>query len=57
MNISNVSKAIAGAIVTGLMAYLVKKGIVLDASVSEAVTVLVTAVVGFIFVYLSPKNK
>lgn len=57
MNIQAVSKALAGAVVTALTAYLVKHGVVLDSNVSEAATVILAAVIGFVGVYLSPKNK
>lgn len=57
MSLASVSKAIAGAIVTALVAYLTRKGIVLTPEISEAVTVLVAAAIGFIGVYISPKNR
>lgn len=56
-DIRTVSKAIAGAIVTAVVAYLARKGIVLGADVSEAANILLAAVIGFAFVYISPKNK
>lgn len=55
--LQTVSKAIAGAVVAALTAFLVKHGVVLDAGVSEAITVLIAALIGFAGVYLSPKNK
>lgn len=57
MTIQSVSKALAGAAVTALTAFLMKNGIVLDPAVSEAVTVLVAAAIGFAGVYFAPKNK
>ena len=57
MNLQTVSKALAGAVVTALVAFLVKHGVVLDAGVSEALTVLVAALIGFAGVYLAPRNK
>lgn len=56
MALSSVSKAIAGAIVTGLVTFLARHNIVLDDSVSNAIVVLVSAVVGFVGVYVAPKN-
>ena len=57
MSVASVSKAIAGALVTALVAYLSRKGILLTPEISEAVTVLVAAAIGFLGVYISPKNK
>lgn len=61
MNLAPVSKAIAGAIVTALVALLAKYSIVLDPEVSSAVGVIVyavvAAVIGYIGVYFAPKNK
>lgn len=57
MNLQAISKALAGAVVSALVAYAVKHGVVIDPSVSEALTVLIAAGVGFVGVYLSPRNK
>lgn len=56
-SISSVSKALAGALVSALVAYLGKHGVVLNDEVTGAVSVLVAALLGFVVVYLSPKNK
>jgi hypothetical protein len=56
-NLQTVSKALAGALVTALVAFLVKHGVILDPSVSEAITVLIAALIGFVVVYISPRNK
>lgn len=57
MNISAVNKAIGGAIVAALVSFLVKHGVVLDQNVSEALTVVVSALIGFVGVYFAPRNK
>lgn len=57
MELSKVSKAIAGALVTALVSYLTSKGIVLDAEVVGAVSVLVAALIGFVGVYFAPPNR
>lgn len=57
MNIQSVSKAIAGAVVTALVAYLADKNIVIGDEVSNALNVLIAAVIGFVVVYVSPRNK
>lgn len=57
MNLQSVSKAIAGAVVTAIVAYAAKHNIVLDSSINEAITVIIAAVVGFAGVYVSPANK
>lgn len=57
MNLQSVSKAIAGALVTALVAYLTQRGIVLEPQYSEAITLLLAALIGFIGVYLSPPNR
>jgi hypothetical protein len=54
--LSSVSKAIAGAIVTALVAFLARHNLVLDQSINNAITVLVAAVIGFAGVYVAPKN-
>lgn len=56
-NFQAVNKAIAGAVGAALVAFLAKKGIVLGPEVNDAVNVLIAAVVGFVVVYVSPKNK
>lgn len=61
MELSKVSKAIAGALVTMLTAYLVKHGVTLEPVVINAISTLaealVTALVGYLAVYFAPKNK
>lgn len=51
------SKALAGAIVAVLVALLAKYGIVLGDELNAAITILVAAGIGFIGVYIAPKNK
>jgi uncharacterized protein YacL len=61
MNLSSVSKAVAGALVTMIVAYLVKHGITLEPVVTSAlgtlIDALVTALAGYLAVYFAPKNK
>lgn len=57
MNLQPVSKAIAGAIVTAAVAYLSQHNIVLGAGVSDAITVIVAAIVGFLGVFIAPRNR
>jgi hypothetical protein len=57
-SIKSVSKAIAGMVATLVVAYLAKKNIVIEGNdVSTVVQYAVAAVLGFITVYLAPKNK
>lgn len=56
-SLQTANKAIAGAIVTAVVAYLSQSGIVVDQDVSNAVVVIVSALIGFLGVYFSPKNK
>jgi len=56
-DLRTVSKAIAGAIVTSLVALALKHDIVIDENTSNALIVLITTVIGFIGVWLAPKNK
>ena len=55
------SKAIAGAIVSIIVALFTKYGIVLTPEVADSVRViidvLIAALLGYIGVYLAPKNK
>jgi hypothetical protein len=57
MNISSISKAIAGAAVTALVGFLADKNVVLGNEVSDALNVVLAGLIGFIFVYFAPKNK
>jgi multisubunit Na+/H+ antiporter MnhE subunit len=56
-SLQTANKAIAGAIVTAIVAYLSQSGIVIDQDVSNAVIVIVSAVIGFVGIYFAPKNK
>jgi hypothetical protein len=55
--LNKVSKAIAGAIATALVGVLASNGIILDPETSNALSVVLTAVVGFCVVWLAPPNK
>lgn len=61
MDVSKISKAVAGALVTMLVAYLAKHGLNLDPVVSDALNTLVvalaTALAGYVAVYFAPRNK
>lgn len=61
MNLSSMSKAIAGGIVSALVAEAARFGFHPKAATVSAVSVIVTAVVayvaGHVVVYLSPANK
>lgn len=57
VSIQSVSKAIAGALVAALVAYLQDKGIVIDEEVSTAGVIVIAAIIGFVVVYFAPKNK
>ncbi len=57
MNLASVSKAIAGAIVAALVSYLTARGIIINQEVGEAVSVLIAALIGFVGVYISPRNR
>lgn len=61
MELSKVSKAIAGALVTMLVAYLARHGVTLDPVLGDTVNTLIAeliaAAVGYVAVWLAPKNK
>lgn len=61
MNLSAVSKAIAGALVAALVGLAARYGFHADKTVVDAVDVIVTTivsgVVGYLGVYFAPKNK
>lgn len=57
MNLQSVSKAVAGAIVASLVAVLARRGLVIDGNVSDALAIVIAAVIGFLGVYIAPKNK
>lgn len=56
MNLSSVSKAVAGAIVTVIVAYAARHGVTVDSSLGEALNVVLAFIVGFVGVYIAPKN-
>lgn len=59
--LKTVSKAIAGAVVTAVVALMSRYGFNADETVQSALEVIVTAAIaaitGFVTVYLAPKNK
>jgi hypothetical protein len=57
MNLQSLSKALAGAIVTAVVAYLAKHNVVLGADAAGALNMVIAAVIGFVGVYLAPRNK
>ena len=57
MEIQKISKALAGALVAGLVGYLADKNILIGDEVSNALNVLISALLGLVVVYLSPANK
>lgn len=57
MNLQSFSKALAGALVTAVVAYLAKHNVVLGSDIAGALNVLVAAAIGFVGVYLAPRNK
>lgn len=57
MDLKAVSKAIAGALVTALVAYLSQRGIIIEPQYSDAITLLLAGAIGFLGVYLAPKNR
>ena len=61
MNLAPVSKAIAGALVAVIVSLLTRYGIVLDPDTNQALVVLAdtltAAAIGYLVVYVSPKNK
>lgn len=61
MEVSRVSKAIAGAVVAVIVAALAKYNITLGAEVAGALGVLIdavaAAVIGYLVVYIAPKNR
>lgn len=53
-----VSKALAGIVVAVITKYFVDHDILIDnAAVSELVNYVIAAAIGFVTVYLAPKNK
>lgn len=61
LNLSSVSKAVAGGLVTMVVALLSKYGVHPSGEVVSALGVILTAVVGYAMghaaVYFAPKNK
>ncbi len=56
-NLQSVSKAITGALVTALVAYLAKHNVILGEEIAGALNVLIAGALGFLTVYISPPNK
>lgn len=61
MELSKVSKAIAGAAAAAIAALLLKYQVVLPAEVNGAIAVVIdfviAGVIGYVSVYWAPKNK
>jgi hypothetical protein len=57
LNIQSVSKALAGALASVIVVFLARYGVVIDNEIAEAISVVAAAVIGFVIVYVSPKNK
>lgn len=57
-NLPKVSKAIAGALATALVAWLSRHDVVVDSeTVNNIVAFVVSGILGFVVVWLAPKNK
>lgn len=60
MQLSNVSKAIAGGIISALVGVFARYGFPVDPHVLDAAGIVITAIIsyvlGHIYVYLAPKN-
>lgn len=57
MNLQAVSKAIAGLLGGALVVYLTKKDIIINPEMSDALEVVIGAVITGVIVFLSPANK
>lgn len=57
VNIAPYSKAIAAALAGALVAFLIKKDIVITPELNDAVEVLLSALITGVVVYFAPKNK
>lgn len=57
MELAKVSKAIAGAVATALVAYLANNNIVLEPQYSDAIELLLAGGIGAVIVYLAPRNR
>jgi hypothetical protein len=57
MNVRAISKAIAGALATVIVAWLARHDVIIDSPVVEtAIEFIVAAGIGFVTVYLAPRN-
>ena len=58
MNISTVNKAIAGALATIVVTFLARNNIIIDnATVAGLIEYLLAAALGFLAVYVAPRNQ
>jgi fructose-specific phosphotransferase system IIC component len=57
MNLQAISKALAAALAGALVTFLAKHHVVLDKDLSDAVSILIGALLSGVIVYLSPPNK
>lgn len=57
MSVASVSKALGGALAAALVNFLTQRGIVIDPELSDALSVVIAAAIGFVVVYFSPRNK
>ena len=50
-------KAIGGALVAVLVAYLTKQGIIVSPELNNALELVIAAAIGFAGVYFAPRNR
>ena len=56
-SLKTISKALAGFLAGALVAWLMKKNIIIEDGISDALEVVMGAVITGVVVYLAPKNK
>lgn len=57
-SLQKVSKAVAGAVATVVVAWLAQRNIIIEgADISTLVETLIAAGIGFVAVYFAPRNK
>ncbi len=55
--LATIKKAIAGAVAGALVLFLAKQNIIIADDLHDAVEIVISAVLTFAIVYLSPKNE
>lgn len=55
--LATINKAIAGALASSIVSFLMKKNVVIADGLHDAIEVIIAFIIGLVVVYFAPKNK